>query len=56
MDGINAYTCQCQYGYTGVKCETSNLLIFPFTITKCSKIKSHKNTILNILKLINIIF
>ena len=32
IDGINAYTCQCVYGYTGVKCETSKLLIFTFII------------------------
>ena len=29
MDVINAYTCECEKGFTGVKCETSNLLIIP---------------------------
>ena len=32
FDGINAYTCQCVDGYTGVNCETSKFLILTFII------------------------
>ena len=32
MDGMNAYTCECVDGYTGVNCETSNKLIFTYMI------------------------
>ena len=32
IDGINAYTCQCEDGYSGEICETSNLLYFTIKI------------------------
>lgn len=35
-DGVNKYTCTCQHGYSGTKCQTSKLFSDNYSVTLVS--------------------
>ena len=50
VDGLNSYTCDCYSGYTGVTCETGEIIFCLHRLLNLSLSKLFDNLFIRILK------